>query len=149
MECLRCPACNNNYSHSDRQERLPRVLIGCGHTFCQACIAHAHTLDRVICLQCTKVSPAATPDALPLNETLLAMMRSQQVQQEHLCKTHRKKLEAFCEKERELICMECSLSTHRYHKACLISEKAHADRTLLKDSLKRIVEGYEESKKAV
>jgi hypothetical protein len=45
--------------------------------------------------------------------------------------------------------MECSLSTHRYHKACLISEKAHADRTILKDSLKRIAEGYEESKKAV
>jgi hypothetical protein len=92
MECLRCPACSTTYSDSDRQERLPRVLIGCGHTFCQACVANAHALDRVVCLQCNKVSTAASPCSLPVNETLLALMRSQQAQQEHLCKTHRKKL---------------------------------------------------------
>ena len=92
MDCLRCPACNNNYTDFDRQERLPRVLIGCGHTFCQACITSAHNLDRVICRQCSRSSTCVTSDSLPVNETLLALMREQKAQQEHQCKVHGKKI---------------------------------------------------------
>ena len=53
-------------------ERIPRILIHCGHTFCTQCLSVLHDNFRVRCPICRKlVKQVETVDKLPLNFNIL------------------------------------------------------------------------------
>ena len=51
---LKCPLCQLDYSTEGEQQ--PRLLVGCGHTFCQKCIENIPDKDPLACPQCSLVS---------------------------------------------------------------------------------------------
>ena len=53
-------------------ERIPRILVHCGHTLCTTCIQSLHHKDRVRCPVCRKlVKNLETVERLPLNIDIL------------------------------------------------------------------------------
>ncbi|EGT55120.1 hypothetical protein CAEBREN_00044 [Caenorhabditis brenneri] len=57
---------------------IPRILIGCGHTFCEICIRKLpRTLERVSCPLCRNITllPCGRPDLLPKNYTVMDMIQ--------------------------------------------------------------------------
>ena len=53
-------------------EKIPRILIHCGHTFCTECLTYLHHNFRIRCPICAKlVKQIETIDKLPLNFNIL------------------------------------------------------------------------------
>ena len=53
-------------------EKIPRILIHCGHTFCTECLSNLHHNFRVRCPICRKlVKQVESVDKLPLNFNIL------------------------------------------------------------------------------
>lgn len=53
-------------------ERIPRIMIHCGHTFCTECLSVLHHNYRVRCPICRKlVKQVESVDKLPLNFNIL------------------------------------------------------------------------------
>jgi hypothetical protein len=58
--------------HFNVGERIPRILIHCGHTFCTECLQVLHHNFRVRCPICRKlVKQVESVDKLPLNFNIL------------------------------------------------------------------------------
>ena len=67
-----CVLCKLDYNFT---ERIPRILIHCGHTFCSACLKNFHKNSRVRCPMCLKlVKNIDTLDRLPVNHTIFSKM---------------------------------------------------------------------------
>ena len=48
-----CAICKNKYNVGDR---IPRILVNCGHTFCTSClIKYHHNKDHIRCPSCKKL----------------------------------------------------------------------------------------------
>jgi hypothetical protein len=110
-----CKSCNKQYNES---VNIPRILIACGHTECEDCIEKHLTMSKIQCAECGKYSKAKTPIEFPKNLMLLNMVTNIEkgTQKVVLCPTHSKQLEAFCEEEKSLICIDCILmSGHKSH----------------------------------
>ena len=59
-----------------------------------------------------------------------------------MCKMHNQKLQAYCEKDNELLCLNCVIGGgHKTHKIFSISEKVEKDRSILEDCSKQIANG--------
>lgn len=53
-------------------ERIPRILVHCGHTFCTECLSHLHHNFRVRCPLCRKlIKNLENVERLPLNINVL------------------------------------------------------------------------------
>ena len=53
-------------------ERIPRILVHCGHTLCTSCIQTLHHNNRVRCPICRKlVKQLESAERLPLNINIL------------------------------------------------------------------------------
>ena len=53
-------------------ERIPRILVHCGHTLCTSCITELHHQDRVRCPICRKlIKQLDSAERLPLNINIL------------------------------------------------------------------------------
>ena len=53
-------------------ERIPRILVHCGHTLCTNCISELHHQDRVRCPICRKlIKQLDSAERLPLNINIL------------------------------------------------------------------------------
>ena len=53
-------------------QRIPRILVHCGHTLCTACIVQLHHKDRVRCPVCRKlIKNLESAERLPLNINIL------------------------------------------------------------------------------
>ena len=53
-------------------ERIPRILVHCGHTLCTNCIQQLHHKDRVRCPICRKlIKQLESAERLPLNINIL------------------------------------------------------------------------------
>lgn len=67
-----CVLCRQDYNFS---ERIPRILIHCGHTICTACLKNFHKNRRVRCPLCLKlIKNIETLDRLPVNHTIFSKM---------------------------------------------------------------------------
>ena len=67
-----CVLCKLDYNFTDR---IPRILIHCGHTFCSTCLKNFHKNNRVRCPMCLKlVKNIETLDRLPVNHTIFSKM---------------------------------------------------------------------------
>ena len=70
--------CKNEYNLT---ERVPRILIHCGHTLCQSCLRHFHKNFRVRCPLCLKlVKNIDTIERLPVNHTIFARLAEQEIE---------------------------------------------------------------------
>jgi RING-type zinc-finger len=67
MNC--CLFCGEKYNVG---ERIPRILVHCGHTFCTECLSQLHHNFRVRCPACRKlIKNLETVERLPLNINVL------------------------------------------------------------------------------
>ena len=64
-----CQFCGLKYNVG---ERIPRILVHCGHTLCTNCISELHHHDRVRCPICRKlIKHLESAERLPLNINIL------------------------------------------------------------------------------
>ena len=64
-----CHFCGDSYNVG---EKIPRILIHCGHTFCTECLSMLHHNFRVRCPICRKlIKNLETVERLPLNINIL------------------------------------------------------------------------------
>ena len=47
-----CGVCKQKYNLGDR---IPRILVHCGHTFCTSCLIKFHHVDHIRCPYCKKL----------------------------------------------------------------------------------------------
>lgn len=67
-----CVLCKGEFNFN---ERIPRILIHCGHTFCQSCLKNFHKNRRVRCPLCLKlIKHIDTLERLPVNHTIFSKM---------------------------------------------------------------------------
>jgi len=67
-----CVLCKIDFNFTDR---IPRILIHCGHTFCSACLKNFHKNRRIRCPMCLKlVKNIDTLERLPVNHTIFSKM---------------------------------------------------------------------------
>ena len=53
-------------------ERIPRIIVGCGHTFCTSCLSYFLRGQRIRCPMCRKMLKGVeSVDKLPLNFNIL------------------------------------------------------------------------------
>ena len=53
-------------------ERIPRIMVHCGHTFCTECLSHLHHDYRIRCPLCRKlIKNLESVERLPLNINIL------------------------------------------------------------------------------
>lgn len=123
---MNCKQCGADYSNS--KEAIPRVLINCGHTLCEGCIEKSFEARQLSCPECGQVSYGISFHQYPVNATLISLLK-----EEAVCSVHNKKLEAYCEKDNELLCLNCVIGgQHKSHKISSVAEKVARDRAILK-----------------
>jgi tripartite motif-containing protein 43/48/49/64/77 len=108
---MQCKVCN---LHFNQLERCPRILLNCGHTTCQACIIKMLSSTLNACPFCSTPVNARTIDEFPKNLILIgkAAPNSNNV----CCPLHDKCLEAFCDNDKSLLCIDCILcGDHKVH----------------------------------
>lgn len=107
-------------------ERIPRILIHCGHTFCTECLQCLHHNYRVRCPICRKlVKQIESVDKLPLNFNILYeiverdhILRDINFEDEDcidclLCERHDQRVQHFyCSNHLTVFCRECIKEDH-------------------------------------
>ena len=64
-----CHFCGLNFNVG---ERIPRIIVGCGHTFCTSCLSYFLRNGRIRCPMCRKLLKGVdSVDKLPLNFNIL------------------------------------------------------------------------------
>ena len=67
-----CVLCKEDYDFS---EKIPRILVHCGHTICTQCLRNFHKNRRIRCPLCLKlIKNIDTLDRLPVNHTIFSKM---------------------------------------------------------------------------
>jgi len=134
MECFKCHLPYND------NENCPRLLIACGHSLCQTCLHKAFSQSTVVCPECQTVNKASQLSDFPKNLALLHIKPppSSSLEKKHqprdtspgvsnnnypLCKKHKKRIEAFCENDRQLLCITCILEEgYKNQEICSIND---------------------------
>ncbi len=107
-------------------EKIPRILIHCGHTFCTECLSVLHHNYRVRCPICRKlVKQVESVDKLPLNFNILyeiverdCILRDINFEDEDvidclLCDKHDQRVQHFyCSNHLTVFCRECIKEDH-------------------------------------
>ena len=107
-------------------EKIPRILIHCGHTFCTECLSVLHHNFRVRCPICRKlVKQVESVDKLPLNFNILYeiverdyILRDINFEDEDcieclLCDKHDQRVQHFyCSNHLTVFCRECIKEDH-------------------------------------
>ena len=112
---MQCKSCNQLFGDG---ERSPRILISCGHTLCQKCIASHFHSNSVKCMQCKHTSYAHSIQDFPINQILIKQCDPQSRMLDILstCTKHNKQLDAYCQKDKTLLCIDCILiDGHKAH----------------------------------
>jgi len=115
-------------------ERIPRILVHCGHTFCTECLQQLHHRYRVRCPICRKlVKQVESVDKLPLNFNILYEV----VERDHIlreinyeddacmdclkCERHDQRVQHFyCSNHLTVFCRECIKENHTDEKCFVV-----------------------------
>lgn len=132
---MECPKCNSQFN---LKNRVPLLLSKCGHTICSYCLNTSIVSGCITCTECgTQTKDIESLNDLPKNLALLEMCRAQEqsiCEGEENCPLHNKKLEAFCENDKVLLCIDCILiDGHKFHELYTISESSEKERAKLQD----------------
>ena len=94
------------------------------------------------CIECGQISLGSSLSQYPVNATLISLLAKEAV-----CRTHNQKVEAYCEKDNELLCLTCVINgQHKSHKISSVSEKVTKDRSILKECAKSIHSSFQDLK---
>ncbi|XP_074125617.1 tripartite motif-containing protein 64B-like [Sminthopsis crassicaudata] len=130
------------------------VTIGCGHSFCQACLSSSWSVGAPAfsCPECRGVSQDGQ---IPLVNRRLAeltelgkelgskLMQSSQGQSQ--CVTHQKPFKLFCEEDQTALCVTCGEAPeHGAHKISPVQEAADKNRRELQHIHSRLGRHLEE-----
>ena len=118
-------------------DRIPRILVHCGHTFCTSCLIKFHHIDHIRCPYCKKLinnidSPAKI-ESLPLNLNIFGeLVKTDQlvmllIDPENpnslttLCSKHPEKQKHFyCSFHETNFCRECIKAYHKQNECCVV-----------------------------
>ena len=126
-----CGVCKLVYNVGDR---IPRILVNCGHTWCTSCLTKYYRKNRIRCPNCLKmVKNLENVEQLPLNinifhevvqtdENLLDMIDPEgKNSYGDLCHYHSEKQRHFyCSHHQTNFCRECIKVYHRDDKCCVV-----------------------------
>ena len=122
-----CQFCGLKYNVG---ERIPRILVHCGHTLCTNCISQLHRKDRVRCPICRKlIKQLESAERLPLNINILYEVvekdpilsktnfdfddDDEEALSEKLCENHAERVKHFyCSNHLTIFCRECIKQFH-------------------------------------
>jgi len=110
-----CPICLCNY---DQKERLPRIMLTCGHTFCTHCLKQLfHKNANIICPLDKTIFNLQNQgvEALPINFALKQVLEEKSKWE--LCRIHQEEMRLVCLNDRCKVCDEClETGAHQKHK---------------------------------
>ncbi|XP_019335672.2 zinc finger protein RFP [Alligator mississippiensis] len=122
------------------------VTIGCGHNFCQVCIARCWegTNKDVSCPQCRECFPQKI---FKKNRQLMNFVeiakklkgQGKKAGTEHVRGEHEEPLKLFCQEDLKCICVVCDRSRdHRTHSVIPVKEAAQAYKEKVEDNVKAL-----------
>ena len=126
-----CGVCKEIYNVGDK---IPRILVNCGHTFCTSCLTKYYRKNRIRCPFCKKlVKYLESVEQLPLNicifseivhndKSLLEMMDNDSpISMLSNCDIHLEKSQHFyCSLHKVNFCRECIRQKHREEDCCVV-----------------------------
>lgn len=126
-----CGVCKLVYNVGDR---IPRILVNCGHTYCTNCLTKYYRKNRIRCPFCKKlVKNLESVEQLPLNintfseivqtDTKLLDMLDPDSNDSYasVCKHHTEKQKHFyCSYHKLHFCRECIKLYHRDDNCCVV-----------------------------
>ena len=128
-----CGVCKLKYNIGDR---IPRILVNCGHTYCTSCLTKYYRKQRIRCpcSSCKKlVKNLESVEQLPLNITifgeivqndpLILLLIDSEGQNSYtsICNLHEEKQKHFfCSFHETNFCRECIKLSHTDDKCCVI-----------------------------
>ena len=117
---LKCPVCQVPYTTSGEQQ--PRLLVGCGHTFCSKCLASRHVDNEP--LTCPQCSLASEDPHVP-NITIMGYVEATATPSPaiHPIPPPQKVLCQDCkQKQATLICFQCLAAGFKFCDSCSARE---------------------------
>lgn len=126
-----CGVCKQKYNVGDR---IPRILVNCGHTYCTNCLMIYYRKNRIRCPFCKKlVKNLESVELLPLNISIF----SEAIQNDpdlldildpesgssyiSGCPVHPEKLQHFyCSLHKVNFCRECIRLAHGDENCCVV-----------------------------
>ncbi|XP_007957246.2 tripartite motif-containing protein 60-like, partial [Orycteropus afer afer] len=134
------------------------VTIGCGHNFCHPCIQQCWEelqdfFPCPICLHhCLDRNFRRNTQLCHMTDIVkrLPIMRSKRKLKEKklLCEKHHQILALFCEKDLELLCLQCRISpNHLGHHLMSIEQAATSHRRKLKSYIEPLRKKFEEAQR--
>jgi hypothetical protein len=126
-----CGVCKQIYNIGDR---IPRIVVNCGHTYCTSCLLKYFHKGKVRCPNCSKlVKDLNSVEQLPLNisifteiidvdKNLLSMLDMDNANSYiSFCEYHPEKQRHFyCSYHLINFCRECIKIDHREHRCCVV-----------------------------
>jgi hypothetical protein len=126
-----CGVCKLTYNVGDR---IPRILVNCGHTYCTNCLSKYYRKCRIRCPFCKKlVKNLESVEQLPLNINIfnevvdndhkLLNMLDPDYKNSYVssCNIHPEKQKHFyCSYHKINFCRECIKLYHRDDKCCVV-----------------------------
>ena len=126
-----CGICHQKYNVGDK---IPRILVNCGHTFCTSCLMKYYHNNHIRCPYCRKlVKNLDNVETLPLNLSIfgeivkndpvimLLIDPSSDISFSSSCNQHpEKQKHYYCSFHENNFCRECIKSFHRNEKCCVV-----------------------------
>jgi len=120
----RLDSCQNCANKFNIGERIPRILVNCGHTLCTKCLESLCVNFRIRCIICSKlIKNIDNVEKLPLNinilheiadeDPMLCKVDFECEDNSQLCKQHSERMaHFFCSVHRTIFCRECIKIDH-------------------------------------
>jgi hypothetical protein len=127
-----CGICKQRYNVGDR---IPRILVNCGHTYCTSCLSryYREQNERIRCPFCKKlVKHLDNIETLPLNIPIFSeIVRNDEQISMYInpdepesmtatCEKHNKQKHFFCSFHHINFCRECIRQFHKDDKCCVV-----------------------------
>jgi hypothetical protein len=126
-----CGVCKQKYNVGDR---IPRILVNCGHTYCTSCLTKYFRKNRIRCPFCTKlVKKLENVELLPLNINIFAevvnantnLLKMLDTDSDNSyfneCTLHaEKQMHFYCPFHDNNFCRDCMKTNHKDSKCCVV-----------------------------
>ena len=126
-----CGVCKLPY---DVGNRIPRILVNCGHTYCTSCLLKYYRKSRIRCPFCSKlVKKLDNVEILPLNINIFAevvqknaklqdmLVPDNELHYHNSCGDHSEnKRHLYCSFHNTNFCRTCMNTKHKDNKCCVV-----------------------------